>query len=160
MTRPSKDHLAHHLEQTRDALLRWAQSRHESDWTQPIYSHDGDWTTLDVFRHLAWAEGGMTRLIQQIRQGEGGVPVDFDLDRYNATGVRKLSDKTPAELLEMMAQNRTWTLQLLEELDKGEMQMQGRHGSMRVMTVAEIFDLIADHEHQHLQEMQRALGRD
>lgn len=156
----SRDQLVEKLAQTRNDLLQFAQTLRKSDWTQPVYSHDEAWTILDLLRHLTWAEGGMARLIRQIRQGQEGVPGDFDLDRYNERGIRKLADKTPAELLEMMSQNRQWILQMLQELDREEWQLQGRHGSLRIMTVAEIFELIATHERRHLDEMRRALERD
>lgn len=153
----SKDVLRQKLTETRDDLTAYIKNLREPDWTQPVYSHGEEWTALDVLRHLTWAEGGMARLIVQLRRGEEGVPTDFDLDRYNARGVQKLADKTPAELMELMAENRRWILDMLGELSQDDLQRQGRHGSGRTMTVAQVFQQIADHERQHLHDMRQAL---
>lgn len=158
MSTHSKEQLKATLNETRGELLGWAETLREADWTQPVYSHGEEWTTLDVFRHLTWAEGGMARLIQQIRQGEEGAPPDFDLDRYNARGVEKFADKTPAELLEMMTRNRQWVLEILNDLEPAELALAGRHGSGRILSIAQILDTIAMHEQQHLDEMREALS--
>lgn len=157
MTATPKKRLRQKLMETRDELMAWSRKISEPDWTQPVYSHGEEWTALDVLRHLTWAEGGMARLIVQIRRGEEGAPADFDLDRYNARGVQKFADKTPAELMELMAQNREWILDLLQELSQEELQRQGRHGSGRTMTIAQVFEQIADHERQHLHDLRQTL---
>lgn len=159
MSLDSKEQLNATLNETRRELLEWAKALPEGDWTQPVYSHGEEWTTLDVFRHLTWAEGGMARLIQQIRQGEEGTPRDFDLDRYNARGVEKLAEKTPAELLEMMTRNRQWVLDILVDLEPAELALTGRHGSGEILSIAQILETIARHEQQHLAEMRQALSR-
>lgn len=157
MAAQTKAKLKKKLEQARQDLLQWCQTLEESDWTQPVYVHDEEWTVQDVLRHLTWAEGGMARLIQQIREGHEGVPPDFDLDRYNARGVDKLKDRAPAELMAMMTENREWILRMLDEMDQDELQLAGRHGSMHIMSIAEIFRTIAIHERQHLRELRRAI---
>jgi hypothetical protein len=40
-----------------------------------------------------------------------------------------------------------------EELDR-----RGRHGSLRILSVEDIFALIADHERRHLLDIRRAVG--
>lgn len=158
MNLKSKEQLDATLNETRRELLGWAKALREGDWTQPVYAHGEEWTALDVFRHLTWAEGGMARLIQQIRQGEEGAPPDFDLDQYNARGVQKFADKTPAELMEMMTRNRQWVLEILHDLEPAELALTGRHGSGEVLSIAQILETIATHEQQHLAEMRQALS--
>ncbi len=153
----TKEDLRNKLAQAREALLHWCHELNESEWTQPVYVHDEEWTVQDVLRHLTWAEGGMARLIEQIRQGHEGVPSNFDLDNYNARGVDKLKDKTPAELMDMMTENRQWILRLLEEMDEEELQLEGRHGSLQIMSIADVLRTIALHERGHLRDMRRAL---
>lgn len=157
MSTITKVELREKLAQAREDLLQWCSALSEGEWTQPVYVHDEEWTMQDVLRHLTWAEGGMARLIQQIRQGHEGVPSDFDLDSYNARGVDKLKDRTPAELMAMMADNRQWILGMLEEMDEEELQLEGRHGSMRIMSIADVMRTIALHERAHLRDMRRAL---
>lgn len=157
MTNTSKEALKTQLELTRINLFEYARSLKESDWTQPIYTHGEEWTAQDILRHLTWAEGGMIRLIEQIRQGEQGVPEDFDLNRYNASGVKKLKEKTPAELMAMMATNRERLLELVDGLSEEEMALEGRHGSLQVMSIERILQVIANHEEQHLADL-RGVG--
>ncbi|HZD10826.1 MAG TPA: DinB family protein [Candidatus Binatia bacterium] len=154
----TKEHLREELATSRRNLRDWIKTLSASDWTHPVYTHSEEWTALDVLRHLTWAEGGMARLIQQIREGQEGAPSDFDLNRYNARGVQKLKDKTAAELMAMMAQNRAWLLQILDDLNEEELQMKGRHGSLRIMSIEEVLQQIADHERQHLADLQQALN--
>ena len=153
-----KEPLKEKLSRARDELLQWTRTLHESDWTQAVYAHDEVWTVRDVFCHLIWAEGGMARLIQQIRQGEEGVPADFDVNRYNARGVRKLQEKPLAELLSMMTKNRDWILQILDELSPEELQRKGRHGTLRIMSIEDVLHMIADHERQHLGDLRQAVS--
>lgn len=157
MATKTKSDLEKKLVQAREELLQWCRDLTESEWTQPVYVHDEEWTMQDVLRHLTWAEGGMARLIQQVREGHEGVPPDFDLNRYNARGVDKLKEKTPAELMALMAENRRWILRMLEEMDEEELTLEGRHGSLNVMSISEILHTIALHERGHLRDMRRAL---
>ncbi|NLF65766.1 MAG: hypothetical protein GX579_14315, partial [Chloroflexi bacterium] len=80
------------LAATRADLVKVARELDWDSWTHPVYGHGGEkeWSAMDLLRHLVWAEGGMLRLMRQIRAGEEGAPADFDLDRYNAAGVNKL----------------------------------------------------------------------
>jgi hypothetical protein len=148
------------LESTRADLLHVARELTEEEWTQPVYAHDGEWTALDLLRHLTWAESGMLRLLRQLQQGEEGVPPDFDLDRYNASGVQRLAGKVPAELMAMMAQNREELLAFLDTLQAEDWEKEGRHGSLRIMTIEAILNLIADHESQHLADLREVLERE
>ncbi|NLF66729.1 MAG: DinB family protein, partial [Chloroflexi bacterium] len=109
-------------------------------------------------RHLVWAEGGMLRLMRQIRAGEEGAPADFDLDRYNAAGVNKLKDEMPADLLLRLEKNRNELLAFVESLEEGDWEKKGRHGSLRIMSIREILERIADHEAQHLADLREALS--
>jgi hypothetical protein len=113
---------------------------------------------MDLLRHLVWAEGGMLRLMRQIRAGEEGVPADFDLNRYNASGINKLKDQMPADLLVRLEQNRGDLLSFVEALEEGDWEKKGRHGSLRIMTIKEILELVASHEEQHLSDMRHALS--
>lgn len=148
------------LAETRQELMEVARELDRQEWSHPVYAHDEEvqWTAGDLLRHLVWAEGGMLRMIQQVKEGGSGVPDDFDLDRYNAGGVRRLKDKMPAELLALMEKNRQQLLAFMEGLAPEDWQKEGRHGSGQVMTIEEVVETIAGHEAQHLADLRRALG--
>ncbi|MFW6062726.1 MAG: DinB family protein, partial [Chloroflexota bacterium] len=150
MSNKKKDAIRRKLEQSRTATLELARQLEREDWSHLVYSHDGGWNALDLLRHLTWAESGMLRLMQMIREGDEGVPPDFDIDRYNARGVSKLNDQMPADLMATMDDNRQELMHFLEDLEEGDWQKEGRHGSLRIMTIEEILNLIADHEAEHL----------
>ncbi|HSM56855.1 MAG TPA: DinB family protein [Candidatus Sulfomarinibacteraceae bacterium] len=157
MSNKKKDAIRRKLEQSRNATLEVAQELEREDWSHPVYSHDGGWNALHLLRHLTWAESGMLRLMQMIREGHEGVPPDFDIDRYNARGVSKLGDQMPADLMATMDHNRQELLQFLDDLGDDDWQKKGRHGSLRIMSIEEILHLIADHEAEHLADLRQAL---
>jgi hypothetical protein len=148
------------LAATRADLVKVARELDWDSWTHPVYGHGGEkeWSAMDLLRHLVWAEGGMLRLMRQIRAGEEGAPADFDLDRYNAAGVNKLKDERPADLLLRLEKNRNELLAFVESLEEGDWEKKGRHGSLRIMSIREILERIADHEAQHLADLREALS--
>lgn len=149
------------LAETRERLLAVARELDREEWSHPVYVHDDEtkWTAAELLRHLVWAEGGMLRMMRQVKEGGTGVPEDFEIDRYNAKGVEKLGDKMPAELMEMMAENRQQVLAFIDTLDADDWEKEGRHGSLRIMTIEEVLETIAAHEAQHLEDLREALGR-
>lgn len=155
-----KERITAQLAATRAELLSVARDLDRETWTQPVYAHgdERDWSAMDLLRHLVWAEGGMLRLMQQIRAGEEGVPEDFDLDRYNASGVKKLKDEMPAELMQRLDDNRQQLLAFVDSLAADDWEKQGRHGSLQIMTIAEILDLIAAHEAGHLADLRHVIS--
>jgi hypothetical protein len=155
-----RDVILKRLAASRAELVEACRELDRDTWTQPVYGHgeEVEWTAMDLLRHLVWAEGGMLRLMTQIRAGEEGVPADFDLDRYNASGIRKLKDELPADLLLRLEQNRKDVLAFMDSLEEGDWEKQGRHGSLRILTIGEILKLIASHEEQHLADLRRVLS--
>ncbi|MDX1663734.1 MAG: DinB family protein [Candidatus Promineifilaceae bacterium] len=169
MTESRKKKIIQKLTDARHELLDVTERLGWDTWTHPVYAHGeepsaeggGEWSAGDLLRHLCWAESGMIRLINAIREAEeddelAGVPEDFNLDRYNASGVRKLKDQMPAELLATMRENREQLLALIDDLEPHEWDKEGRHGSLRVLSVEEILHVIADHEAQHTEDLRDA----
>lgn len=158
MTEERKQALREKLNSSREATLEVIQQMDPEDWTHLVYSsHQADWTARDVLRHLVWAEGGMLRLMKNIREGGSGVSQDFDLDKYNAQGIAKLDDRMPAELMAMMQDNRKQLLAFIDALDEADWEMSGRHGSGETMSIAQICERIANHEQEHLADLRQAL---
>lgn len=157
---PDKDHITQKLAATRAELLEVTRDLDRETWTQPVYAHgkETEWSAMDLLRHLAWAEGGMLRLMRQIQAGEEGVPADFDLDRYNASGVKKLKDEMPAELMERLENNRHQLLDVVDTLEADDWEKKGRHGSLHILTIREILEVIADHEAEHLQDLRQVIA--
>jgi hypothetical protein len=123
-----------------------------------VYADGGEWRVADLLRHLMSAERDMGRLIDNIREGGEGASADFDLNRWNASRVARSRNKAVPELLAEMAENRIELLEMLATTTDEELDRRGRHGSLRILSVEDIFALIADHERRHLLDIRRAVG--
>jgi len=149
------------LKQVRETLTAYVIELGEEQWETAVYSDEPQtiWTVADLFRHVVDSEQGMTSLMQHILESGVGVPDDFDLTRWNARRVEKTRQKTPTDLIQEMAVNRHNLLQFIDTLAPDDWPKAGLHSSMRVLTIAQICHLIADHEQSHLAEMQKALPK-
>ncbi len=141
------------LSGSRQTLLARLDELHSEQWEKIVYSEDADWTVKDLFGHLMDSERSMTRLIEVIKEGGEGVPPDFDLNRWNARTIKKTTDLTTNEIRTEMISNRSRLLEMLYDMPDEDWAKKGRHGSLQVMSVEEILNLIADHENNHLRDI-------
>ncbi|MAU00818.1 MAG: hypothetical protein CL608_27040 [Anaerolineaceae bacterium] len=158
MTNKKNVEIAAKLNEERASLMAFFEQLEEDDWETAVYDEDTTWTITDILRHLVDAEKGMTNLIMQWQQGKNPVPADFDLERWNNRVIHKAADKTPAELLDELRENRINLLSFIDTIHEEDWGKQGRHGSLRIMTIEEVCHLIGDHGLSHLQVMKEALA--
>ncbi len=128
------------------------------DWESPVQDADQKWTVRQIVTHVADAQKGMTGQITTINGGQEAIPADFDLDRWNRRAVEKGADKTPSELLLALEEGRIKLLQFLDTLTDADFDKQGRHSSLRIMTIEQILTLIGTHEIEHAQIIADSLG--
>ena len=145
------------LEANRQELISTLQPLTEKQWNIVVFSEGEGWRVSDLLRHLVDAERSMTNLIDNIRKGGEGVPADFDLQRWNSRNVGKAKEKSPDVLFGELETNRIRLLELLDSIQDEDWDKQGRHGSLRMMTVEEILNLIADHESWHGNDIRQAI---
>ena len=148
--------LAQLLTDSRQELLAAIQAVPEGNWETAVFSDDRSWTVTDLLRHVADSERSMTQLMMQIREGGEGVPANFDLARWNARIVEKSRHKSPTDLLTDLHANREALFAFMQSLTATDWQKQGRHGSMQILSIAQICQVIADHEIAHTADMRRA----
>ena len=141
------------LSGARQTLLATLDDLEPEQWETIVYTEHADWTFKDLFGHLMDSERSMTRLIEVIREGSEGVPADFDLNRWNARTIRKTTDLTIDQIRSEMTTNRGRLLEMLNSMPNEDWTKEGRHGSLQVMSVEQILNLIADHENQHLADI-------
>lgn len=147
------------LTDVRQDLLELIAQFKEEDWGTIVYSEGKEWTVADVLRHISNAEASMTRLCEVIRDGGEGVSEDFDLDRWNNRVVEKAQSKTPSTIVDEMVRNRIELFGFVEALQPEDWSKSGRHGSMKIMTIEQILNRIADHEVEHTEDIRRFTKR-
>ena len=150
--------IATKLNESRAELMAFFDGLADEEWDTAVYHEESTWTITDILRHLVDAERGMMGMIIQWQRGQDPVPPDFDLARWNNRVVQKAAEKTPDELIAEFRQNRINLLSFIDTLHDEDWSKQGRHGSLRIMSIEEVCRLIADHELDHLRVMKEALG--
>ncbi len=145
------------LSGVRQTLLSTLDDLESEQWEKTVYTEDADWTVKDLFGHLMDSERSMTRLIEVIKEGGEGVPPDFDRNRWNARTIKRTTGLTTDEIHSEMITNRGRLLEMLYDMPDEDWTKKGRHGSLQVMSVEEILNLIADHENEHLRDIVRVI---
>ena len=146
------------LNDERQSLILFFEQLEANEWETAVYHEETEWTITDILRHLVDSERGMTGMMAQWQQGNNPVPPDFDLERWNNRAIQKRADKGPEELLADLRANRIDLLSFIDALRDDDWEKQGRHGSLRIMSIEEVCHLIADHELSHLHVMKEALA--
>jgi uncharacterized damage-inducible protein DinB len=146
------------LAQGREHLTTVLGSLQPDDWEKTVQEGDQNWTVRQIVTHLADAQKGMTGQMTTINSGQEAIPADFDLDRWNKRAVEKGADKTPEILISALDEGRVKLLQFIDGLSDADMDKQGRHSSLKIMTIEQIALLIASHEVEHAQVIADALG--
>lgn len=159
MAEDKKEAIKSKLASTREDLYATLNGLTDEQWAAQAYSEGSEWQVVDILRHVADSERGMTALMVQIKAGGEGVPPDFDLARWNRRVVSKLSDKGPQELLAGMAENRAGLIAFIDSLEDEDWGKEGRHASLQILTIEQVCHLIADHEAQHLAGIREALNK-
>jgi DinB superfamily len=128
-------------------------------WKQPVPSDEGaEWQARDVLNHVTISESGQLAVIQRVLAGQGGVPDDFDLNRYNRRSVQKQAERTVDDMLASIARDHAQVLVALDGVSEADLDKTGRHARGDTLTVEQFFHRITEHRRQHAQELARNLG--
>jgi hypothetical protein len=146
--------------QSDDAIsLAIFKSLSPEQWQQPVPSDEGaDWKARDVLTHVTISEAGQLGVIRRILAGEGGVPADFDLNRYNRRSVQKQAERTVADLLASLERDHAEVLSVLDAVSEADLDKTGRHARGDVLTLERFFHRITEHRREHAQELAKNLG--
>ena len=128
-------------------------------WDQPVPSDEGaNWKARDVLSHAAVSESGQLVVIQRVLTGQGGVPEDFDITRYNRRSVQKQAERTVDDLLASLAQSHAQVLAALDNVSETDLDKTGRHARGDTLTIEQFFHRITEHRRQHAEELAHNLG--
>ena len=127
-------------------------------WETQVYSDGAAWTVHQLAIHLMVTDKGHNNTLKGIANGEETIPADFDLERFNRRSVEKRAEtsveEARASLAATAAERNAW----LDTIDDATLDKKGRHGSMRILSIEEILQVIADHDRDHGNDIAKALN--
>src|SRR5258708_35296782 len=82
------------------------------DWLRA--SPNEGWTVRDLLIHLTTSESGFVGTLRRMAAGQGGVPVDFDPNRWNAGQLRRRAEQSVQDLRTELESAHTDMLALLD----------------------------------------------
>lgn len=127
------------------------------DWLQAGPANEG-WTLRDLLTHLTTSETGFVPTLRRMANGEGGVPADFDPNRWNAGQLRRRADIPVDQLWPELEKAHAEMLALLDSLDESALDNRGHLSSGVDGSTEDNFRLVASHKRDHVEQMRAALA--
>jgi uncharacterized protein (TIGR03083 family) len=143
------------LVQAQQALLDVLDRVGADDWSRA--SPNEGWTARDLLTHLATAEAGFVPTLRRMAAGQGGVPADFDPNRWNAGQLRRRGEVAPDQLRSELEASHRDMLALLDDLDDAALDHRGRLSSGVDGSTEDNFRLVASHKRGHTDDIRAAL---
>jgi uncharacterized protein (TIGR03083 family) len=128
----------------------------EDGWTR-VSPNEG-WTIRDLLTHLSTSEHGFVGTIRRMADGEGGVPSDFDPNRWNAGQLRRNTEVTPAEMRQRLDASHTAMLEVLDTLDDAALDRRGYLSTGDEGSTEDCLRLVAAHKRIHTDDIRAALA--
>ncbi len=113
---------------------------------------EGEYSGRQVLAHLAGAERGMTRLMQQMAAGRNPrLKADYDNDYYNARQQEKRAGMSIAALRAELEQSRRELLAFMESLRPADLAQRGEHPLLGDASLLEVLQTLQSHERSHIE---------
>ncbi len=151
--------LAFRLQKSGDTTRAFFGGLRRQDWQHTVYREGSQWPVRAVLAHFVSAESAVHELLHHILSGEPGVPVDFDIDAFNESEVKRLGSRDPQELLLDFKAARAATVALVEGMSATDLQRRGRHPWLGNAPLSKIIKLIYQHNQIHERDARRALRK-
>jgi hypothetical protein len=129
-----------------------------SRWETQVYADGAQWNVRQLLIHLAISGQGLNNQAMGIAEGREIVPADFDIERYNRRSVEKRAEMTVDEARTSLAESHAALLAWLDQTDEAALDKTGRHASLRILSVEEIVQNVADHQRGHASDIAKALN--
>ena len=127
------------------------------DWLQAGPANEG-WTLRELLTHLTTSETGFVATLRRMANGEGGVPADFDPNRWNAGQLRRRAEIPLDQLRPELEKSHAEMLALLDTLDESALDNRGHLSSGVDGSTEDNFRLVASHKRDHVEQMRAALA--
>jgi hypothetical protein len=98
------------------------------------------------------------QIAQDVAAGGLGAPPGFDLDAFNAEEQRRLTDKSPEELLSALARVRQVTLGWVRTLEDSQLDRLGRHPALGEVTLEVMITAMYGHQLLHMRDLKSKIG--
>jgi uncharacterized protein (TIGR03083 family) len=126
------------------------------DWLRA--SPNEGWTVRDLLTHLTTSEVGFVSTLKRMSAGEGGVPQDFDPNRWNASQLRRRVETPSQDLRPELERAHAEMLALLNSLDDAALNQRGHMSSGSEGSTEDNFRLVASHKRVHTDDIRAALA--
>ena len=150
--------LAERLEKERQKTRDFFSEIQADKWKEQVYSDGAAWTIRQVFAHIVEVERSVPRLISNILKGSAGVPVDFDLERYNKSQVNKMDMLSSDELFVLFNERREDTINMVKSLSQDDLEKEGRHAMLGNANILEMFRMIYMNAKLHQRDIKQLLS--
>jgi uncharacterized protein (TIGR03083 family) len=127
------------------------------DWVRRSPTNEG-WMVRELLIHLTTSESGFVPTLRRMAAGEGGVPADFDPNRWNAGQVRRRTEVPPEQLRAELESAHQVMVALLESLDGAALDHRGHLSSGDEGSTEDNFRLVASHKRTHTEDIRAALA--
>ncbi len=145
------------LVEAQRALLATLDQVGPDDWLRRSPTNEG-WMVRELLTHLTSSESGFVPTLSRMSSGEGGVPADFDPNRWNAGQLRRRTDTPPEQLRSELESAHQHMLALLDSLDTAALDHRGHLSSGADGSTEDNFRLVAFHKRAHTADIQAALA--
>lgn len=122
---------------------------------QTVYSDGACWNVRQLLAHFVATEIAITRLMENILAGSGGVPEAFDIDAFNEQQVDRLQALSLPELLDRFQSSRQASIALVTQMSAADLQRTGRHPYLGVTSLEEIIKLLYRHIQIHQRDVRK-----
>ena len=156
MPHDRKDAIRQDLVDAQRVLLDALDQVGAADWARP--SPNEGWTVRDLLTHLTTSESGFVPTLRRMAAGEGGVPLDFDPNRWNAGQLRRRGDMPPEQLRAELESAHTDMLALLDSIDDTALGHRGHLSSGAEGSTEDNFRLVASHKRGHTSDIRAAFA--
>ena len=127
------------------------------DWPRRSPTNEG-WQIRDLLVHLSTSEAGFVPSLRRMADGQGGVPADFDPNRWNAGQIRRNTEADPGQLRQQLEAAHAQMLDLLDSLGDQALDQRGHLSTGVEGSCADNFRLVAAHKRGHTDDIRAALA--
>jgi len=143
------------LVEAQQALLETLDRVGPQDWSRT--SPNEGWTVRDLLTHLTTSETSFVPSLQRMAAGQGGVPADFDPNRWNAGQLRRRGEADPSQLRSELESSHAQMLSLLDDLDDAALDQTGHLSTGVDGTTEDNFRVVSSHKRTHTADIRSAL---